>query len=159
MPVLYPTFTTLAAELGDTVLRTLQKILQCVQKTTTIGTALTSNARTVTTTSATIDANGARGIIAYINVTAASGTGGLVLRVGAVDPVTLATNPIASLNVTLLTTGLRAFSIYPGNGGSSVAAWLFAGTAGVPLPSKFNLSVTHADASSYTYSVTYELIP
>lgn len=122
------------------------------------GTALASAARTASTLSANISTRGARGIIVYLNVTAASGTGGLTPRLFGVDPLSsnVATSATASSAVT--TVGLRVYHFGPGCGGANAgtAAW---GSVGVMLGALAAVQVLHGDASSYTYSLSYELIP
>lgn len=121
------------------------------------GTALASAARSATTLSSNIDARGARAIIVYLNITAASGTGGLTLRLFGVDPVSSTVATSASVSTAATTSGTRIYHFGPGVGAASGAtlAW---GGAGVMLGSLFAVQVLHGDASSYTYSVTYELI-
>jgi len=90
MPVTFPTFNFVDAELGDSIGRTLQKILTRLGslKAPVSGTALASAARTVSTLSSDIATNGCKGIIVYLNVTAAAGVGGLRLNLLLKDPVT-----------------------------------------------------------------------
>lgn len=160
MPVLFPTFTTLAAELGDGFPRTLQKILETLRvvRVPVSGTALASAARTATTITGNITCAGYKGIIVYLNVTAASGTGGLTPRLFGVEPTTGAVATSASASTAATSVGTRIFHFGPGvgtvNGGT--VAW---GAAAVCLGSQFQIQVLHGDATSYTYSVTYELIP
>lgn len=160
MPVLFPTFSTLAAELGDSVGRTLQKILGTLRevRVPVSGTALASAARTTTTITTDIVCSGYRGIIVYLDVTAASGTGGLTLRLFGVNPITSTVATSASVTTAATTTGMRIYHFGPGvaavNGAS--VAW---GAAGVQLGAEFQIQVLHGDASSYTYAVHYELIP
>lgn len=158
MPVLYPNFTTLAAELGDTIGRTLQKILQSVQKVSVPGTALASAARTVSTISSDIDSAGARGLIVYLNVTAASGTGGLTPRLVAKDPVSGVTSVSAAVSSAATATGLRVYHFAPGVG-TLAGMGIGWGAASVQISKTFQLQVLHGDASSYTYSLSYELLP
>lgn len=154
---LYPTFTTLAAELGDSIDRTLQKILGVLLKAPVSGTALTSAARSATTISANIPSDGCKGVVAYLNVTAASGTGGLTLRLISIDPLSGAVAISAAVSAAVTTTGLRVVHFGPGVGASS-GAFLAGGGAGVMLGTQFALQVSHGDASSYTYSLAYEKI-
>jgi hypothetical protein len=151
-------FTSFLPETTDSERLLLAKLL-ALGITRKTGTALASATRTVTTQSATIESRGARGIIAWINVSSASGTGGLNLALRGVDPVIGGNSLLMQQSASMTTTGLRAFSVHPGNGAAVGTSWANMSVAGAPLPSKFVLSVTHADASNYTYSVTYELIP
>ena len=127
------------------------------------GTLLASQARTATTSTNAIDGTGFRGIMVFLNVTTASGTGGLTLFFEHQDPVSglWAVTAVQSA-AAITTTGLRPYLAGQGIGlGSNL------GAAGAPvfadrghiLTSAFRLRVTHGDASSYTYSIGYELIP
>ena len=160
MPVLFPSFSSLAAELGDTMGRTLQKILETLRapKLRVSGTALASAARTVSTITTDISSGEYRGLILYLNVTAASGTGGLTPRLIAKDPLSGVTSVSAAASTAATTTGLRVYHFGPGVGALAGAGvgW---GAAGVMLSANFQLQVLHGDASSYTYSLSYELLP
>lgn len=155
MPVLFPTFNFLAAELGDGVLRTLQKILTTLQKAPTSGTALASAARTVSTLSSDLDSDGCSGLVVYLNVTVASGTGGLTTRLIAKDPISGATSVSAAVSAAATTTGLRVYHFAPGVG-TLAGMGIGWGAASVQVSKTFQLQVLHGDASSYTYSLTFE---
>lgn len=116
------------------------------------GTALVSALRTITTTSANITNYNARGIIIFLSVTAASGTGGLVTTIRGVDPISGGGSALHANPAAVITTGLFMYVLYPGvNTGGSGG---FQGT----LPRTFNIRVTPGDATNYTYSVGYSLI-
>lgn len=120
---------------------------------------LASAARTTAVTSAsqTVRRNYAsRGVLVTLDVTAASGTGGLTLSVNFVDPVTAKTVAIATASAAVTATGTKTYIVYPGavvSGGSVTQA------VQLPLPSHWNVSVAVGDASSYTYSVSACLLP
>ena len=126
------------------------------------GTLLVSAARTTTTSTNAIDGWGWRGIIAFLNVTAASGTGGLVLYIEHQDPVSglWAVTAVQSA-AAIQTTGLRPYLM-----GQGISLGSNFGAAGAPvfsdrghiLSSSFRFRVVHSDASSYTYSLGYELL-
>lgn len=122
------------------------------------GTALASAARTASTLSSNFSTRGARGIIVYLNITAASGTGGLTPRLFGVDPLTSAVATSAAASTPVTTVGLRVYHFGPGCGGANAgtAAW---GSVGVLLGALSAIQILHGDASSYTYSVSFELIP
>lgn len=122
------------------------------------GTALASAARTASTLSSNFSTRGARGIIVYLNITAASGTGGLMPRLFGVDPLTSAVATSGSVNTPVTTVGLRVYHFGPGCGAANqgTAAW---GSVGVQLGALSAIQIFHNDASSYTYSVSYELVP
>lgn len=95
-----------------------------------------------------------RGVLLYLDVTAASGTGGLTVQVQGKDPSsgkykTLNANPTA---VTAI--GTTAYMLYPG---ASTTGQVQQATSQV-LPRTWRVNVSHGDASSYTYSVGYSLI-
>lgn len=116
------------------------------------GTLLASAARTATTRSATQTNHNARGAFVFLNVTAASGTGGLQLRWLVADPVS-GTLPYMNAAPTAITTVTTAvYIVYPGGAGVGAQA------VNMPLPRSWAIEVQHADASSYTYSVGYALI-
>jgi len=117
-------------------------------------TLLASAARTATTNSAPQTNQNARGVLVYLNVTAASGTGGLRLAVQAQDPVSGNYININLLPTAVTATGLTAYLIYPG---SSQAGNLTQATAAL-LPRSWRVQVTANDSSSYTYSVGASLI-
>ena len=117
------------------------------------GTLLASATRTATATSPTQTNVGARGVVLYLNVTATSGTGGLKVRVGAVDPVSGAVRLLTQDTVFRTTTGLFVGVVYPG-GANSFVEW----AQSSPLPRVWYADVVHNDASSYTYSLGYALV-
>lgn len=116
------------------------------------GTALTSAARIATTNSADIVNYNHRGIILFLNVTVASGTGGLQVQIQTKDPVSgnyVSTNTAPTA---ITATGFTAYFVFPGiNAGGSQASSGFIGRT-------IRVRVTHGDASSYTYSVGYVLV-
>lgn len=120
---------------------------------TQISTVFPSATRTATTISSVFENRNARGIALYLNVTAASGTGGLKAGILSYDPVSgnKGTMFIASTLVT--TTGTFVYVLYPGIG---VSYGTFSAN-GVLLP-EFVVEVTHADGTNYTYSLAMELI-
>lgn len=118
------------------------------------GTALASAARTATANSADISNVNARGVMVFLNVTAASGTGGLVVRVQAKDPVSGQYMNINAAPTAITANGSTLYIVYPGSSGTGAAAL----STAMVIPRTFRISVTHNDASSYTYSVGYSLI-
>lgn len=120
---------------------------------------LSSAARTAAVTSAsqTVRRNTRqRGVLVLLDVTAASGTGGLTLSVNYVDPVSGKTVAIATASAAVTATGSKTYIVYPGaviTGGSVTQA------IQLPLPSHWNVSVAVGDTSSYTYSVSACLLP
>jgi hypothetical protein len=116
-------------------------------------------ARTATTSGSTISVQSSRGIALFLNITAASGTGGLNIGVSAIFPDG-SSNQTLAFTPTVLTTVERAVLIlYPGAG-------LFIRASGRTSASEYNVRVPgtirpfiqHSDASSYTYSLEYQLL-
>lgn len=125
------------------------------------GVILASAARTSTTTSTPVDWAKARGVLLYINITAASGTGGLSVFPEYQDPVSLAWNRLWNYPATaarLTSNGLYLAVVGDGYGVQSGGV-IQGGFVSAPLGSVMRITVNHGDASSYTYSVGYELIP
>jgi hypothetical protein len=125
------------------------------QRNNTAGTLLPSAARTATTSSTQQTNYNARGVIVTLNVTAASGTGGLTLRIQGVEPVTGNVYSINNAPTAVTTPGLSAYVVYPGATASGSVAQV---TGGVPLPRTWQVTVYVGDSSSYTYSVGYSLV-
>lgn len=125
----------------------------------TTGVALESAARTATITTPVIQNKGARGVIIYLSVTAASGTGGLAVQALGVDPV----NPLNVIALNTAPTGVtattsttpKAYMIYPAASLSQTGVTQH--TAGA-LPRHWAIKVTAADSSSYTYTVSYSYL-
>lgn len=148
--------TTLIPQNDDSVAMLLARI----RGTPFRATALASASRTVSTSSSDIETLGFRGIGIWLNCSVASGTGGLTLYVQTQDPVS--GNWTFSYVASVAITTVRITSIFMGPGvssGTNVSLPTGQGDRGVILPSKVRFYVAHGDASSYTYSVGYELIP
>lgn len=93
------------------------------------------------------------GVIIYLNVTAASGTGGLTVQLRGFNNEGAAVVFFAATAVT--STGNRTYVCSPWN--LSAAANGITAIAGVPLPMRFDVNVAHGDGSSYTYSLIAEV--
>lgn len=123
------------------------------------GTLLASAARTATTLSAVQTNNNARGIILFLNITVASGAGGLRLTIHGRDPIS---NNDVQLNATptaILATGIYTYELYPGATAAAIAG-SFSVNQFTPavLTRSWRAIVNVVDASSYTYSLGYSLI-
>lgn len=127
-----------------------QKINVCI---------LPSAARTTAQTGPTIQMPaGYRGLIAYLNITAASGTGGLTAWLSMQDPVSGQFAGASANNLTpttKATTGLAVGILYPA---ALTIGTGFTETAGI-ISGAFRVNVAVGDASSYTYSLSADLIP
>jgi hypothetical protein len=122
----------------------------------TEGVLLASAARTATTTASGPTNHNARGVVVFLNVTAASGTGGLQVTLRAVDPVSGASFQLNATPAAVVATGQYAYELYPGASGA--AAGSVQQRTAAALPRRFELTVVHGDASSYTYSAGYALV-
>lgn len=117
-------------------------------------TALASASRGLTTTSsADLTSYNATSIIVILNVTAASGTGGLQIRIQAKDSIS---GNYANLNAAptaITTTGTFVYVLGPSPTAQGDVQQATSGR----LSRTFRITVTGGDTSSYTYSVSYEL--
>lgn len=127
------------------------------------GTLLISAARTASTTTQTITPLNCSGVVAYLNCTAASGTGGLVCRLEGFDAVSGNSIGLAQSTQAVVAVGYCAYVFGRGAGSLSQAGYPGIGKGcivGLPgLPAIMRFSIAHLDGSSYTYSLGYELIP
>ena len=120
----------------------------------TQGTLLASAARTATAFSPTMTNVNARGVKVSLQITGASGTGGLLLRIAGKDSNGGQWNEtVAPALVTA--TGVYVYEMYPGAGAAH--ADVIQSTS-APLGRLWYVSVTAGDATSYTYSVQYSYI-
>ena len=116
---------------------------------------LPSAARTAVTSSDTINNDCYRGLVLYLNITVSGGTGGLTPILTATDPVSGVTSNVATIGTAKISDGMYVYTIYP-------AASLNASSGGVlasPLPANFAIKISPGDGSSYTYSLSADLIP
>lgn len=110
---------------------------------------LASAARTVQTDSADQLNSNWLGAYFLLNVTVASGTGGLILRIATTDPASGAVFLLNTAPAAVIAPGLTVYAIYPGiaTGGVTQATSLM-------LPDSYRIRVQVGDATSYTYSVS-----
>ncbi|HEX5417740.1 MAG TPA: hypothetical protein VFZ25_18945 [Chloroflexota bacterium] len=120
------------------------------------GTLLANAARTANTSSPVQTNFNARGVAIWLNVTAASGTGGVSLSPEVIDPVSGTVKGLLPSQSPQTTTGCSWVIVYPGllnqYGGLTCNVYSLA------LPRDWQLTVSHGDATSYTYSVGYSYI-
>jgi hypothetical protein len=121
----------------------------------TQGTLLASQARTGTTSTPIQTNYNARGVIVTLNITVASGTGGLQVGVQGIDPASNALYAMHSLYTAKTSTGMNQYIIYP-----AVPASVGNFTQAIPaaLPRAWQVTVYAGDATTYTYSLGYALI-
>ena len=129
------------------------------QRGNTQATLLASATRTATATTATTKNYNARGIMLMLDVTAASGTGGLSVHLNASFP---GAGVVAGINVappSIVAVGKYAYEIYPGSTAPGVAGSYNVNqrTSAILTPNWY-VDVVHGDASSYTYALYYALI-
>jgi len=111
---------------------------------------------TFTTTQQTPDQDNPywRGFILYLNITAASGTGGLTPHLLMKDPASGNYDDAATLGSAKTAVGIYAYLIYPANGLISDNG---AGVTAI-LPRTFAIKIVVGDSSSYTYSVSLSMV-
>jgi hypothetical protein len=116
---------------------------------------LESAARTATTACAQQTDKTHRSVRVYLNVTAASGAGGLKVIIRGYDKVSGNPAAITGGGLTAITAaGIYVYELMP-YAGESVGA--VQETQGRLLPVGWDAEVTHADASSYTYSLSADV--
>lgn len=123
-------------------------------------TALASAARTGSVnTSAITNYNGV-GIILHLNVTAASGTGGLQVIVKNYDSISTNTMQINVTPSAIISSGIFGYEIYPGANTAVPGATTgnVVQRTAAALSRNFIITVIHGDATSYTYSLGYSVI-
>lgn len=129
------------------------------QLNNTQGILLASAARTASTGSANQTNYNARGVHVCLDITAASGTGGLMVRVQGID---LISGNFYSLNGSptgIIATGTYDYEFYPGSTQGSVAGSNNVnGRYQTALPRIWKAQINVGDSSSYTYSLSYALI-
>jgi hypothetical protein len=118
---------------------------------------LQSAARTVTTASVQQHDAVQQAVRVYLSITAASGTGGLKVFIRGYDKVS--GNPCV-LNgggaAAIVAIGTYCYELMPM---ASTAVGGVLETVGRLLPSVWDIQTTVGDASSYTYSVSCEVLP
>lgn len=118
--------------------------------------ALPLAARTVFTSTATLSADGFKGLHWWLDVTVASGTGGVKVQIATVDPVFGNVIGGYQFGAFQTTVGLTTGFIYPG--AESAQGNLFVASLGLVVPPRFRLSINVGDATSYTYRLSYAFI-
>ena len=116
---------------------------------------LQSDARTTAYQSDILEADVEAGVMVFLNVTSASGSGGLTVRVNAHDQVSGAAVALNTAPTAVTATGTYSYALYPfgaisGNVTQATSAY---------LPRLFSVSVAVGNSSSYTYSLGYCLLP
>lgn len=96
-----------------------------------------------------------RGILIFLNVTVASGTGGLQIRIQGKDPVSGVYQSLHTIPTAIIATGMTTYQLGSVNLGTSAN---MGQSATVILPRTWRLLMVVGDASSYTYSVGASLV-
>lgn len=119
------------------------------------GNLLASATRTASTNSANQTNYNARGVVLYLNITAASGTGGLQVFITGLDSTSGNNISMNSAPATFTTTGIKLIMLYPGLATVNNNAQYIINAI---LPRVWYARVYHGDSSNYTYSLGYSLI-
>ena len=122
------------------------------------GTALASAARTATATSSNVVADQYKGVHIILNITAASGTGGLIVRAQGLDPISGNFYSLNGAPPAIVATGIYAYEFYPGITSSVSGPNNVNQRTSTSLPRTWRVQVQVGDATSYTYSVGYCMI-
>ena len=119
-------------------------------------TLLTSAARTTAYDSGALVNDGFKGITVVLDVTAASGTGGLTLSVNMIDPASGNAVALLTASAAVTATGTKAYSVYPSGG--TTGAGITQLSNFTALSPYFSVKVAVGDSSSYTYTIGYCLL-
>jgi hypothetical protein len=118
-------------------------------------TLLASAARTADPTVTAETDNQHPGVLLILDVSAASGTGGLTVSVRGYDPISDNTFDLLVDQNAILATGTYAFLLALGaaRGANGLRV-----SEGFVLPRKWDVTVVHGDGSSYTYSLSATML-
>lgn len=120
-------------------------------------TILASAARTTAQTGADLAVPfGTQGLIVILNVTAASGTGGLQVEIQGKDPLSAAYFRLLNLPAAVIATGTTAYELgrgLAGNAGGGVIQ-----SNGGLIPDTIRVNVAVGDATSNTYSLSLQFV-
>ena len=116
-------------------------------------TAIASGTFTTAQDSAVFTDDLNRGVYIFLNVTAASGTGGLTVILQAKDPISGLYANVYQAAAAVTATGLKLYLVYPGASSAGTE------TKGGALPRTWKIHINVGDASSYTYSVGVCTLP
>ena len=118
----------------------------------TQGILLASASRTANVISPTITNFNDKGITVMVNVTAASGTGGLTVNIFGTDPTSNNGYQLLVASAAITADGEYAYTVYPGASGTSPGVKQ---TSSMPVPREWYVVMVTGDSSSYTYSLGY----
>ena len=128
------------------------------ERNNTAITALTSAARTATTSSGTLVNYNAPGAMIFLNITAnPGGAETLTLSVEVLGPISAGWTPITAFSAEAAATNDEfLYTIYPGASETTAVALHY--VQALALPRSFRVTVTHSAAGSWTYSVAVSFI-
>ena len=92
----------------------------------------------------------------YLNVTAASGTGGLQPQIRGYDKISGSAVAITTGGAAIQATGLYVYELVSS---ANAAAGAVKESLARFLPVQWDVNVVHGDGSSYTYSLSCEVAP
>lgn len=122
-----------------------------------IETLLASTARTATTASAAQSNHGWTCAIIILDVTSGAAAETLTPQVEAYIPTSATWEPITAFSATdAAFTGEKAYILGPGVVESTAIS--DQEVAGIPIPAKWRVNVTHSSTGSWTYSLVAHLI-
>lgn len=137
--------------LGESIRSLLSRIALAISPSIRI--VLANAARTATTSTTVLVSGGHRGMLLTLDVSAASGTGGLQVQL--MSTVTgVVAQAVNTAPTAVTATGKFTYMIYPG-----AAAGGYTQVTNAAVPGNYIVRVTHGDASSYTYEVAVQGIP
>lgn len=116
---------------------------------------LASAARTVATACPVQNDSGARALRLYLNITVASGTGGLQPIIRGYDKISGATVNLTTGGAAIVATGCYCYELALSVG---AAAGNVKECVSKAAPVQWDVSVAVGDASSYTYSLSAEVL-
>jgi hypothetical protein len=112
---------------------------------------------TATQTSSKFGNPGCQGIMLFLNVFTASGTGGLIPQLRRYDPIDPTQSKIIwGIPLPVKTTGTFDYIHRPGSSEAQASVYF---VVMLPLPEQWAITMTHEDASIYEYAMTGSLVP
>lgn len=124
----------------------------------TEGTLLASAVRAASVASADQTLyDGAAVLLLHLNISAASGTGGLSVRIQTKDPITGTYAQLNASEAPLIAVAFRTYVVCTGPA-ATIQGDVKQVTPGVMVGRTWRVQVIHTDASNYTYSVGYQIV-
>jgi len=117
---------------------------------------LASATKTATNATAKLRNRHVRGVLLLLNVSAASGTGGLTVRIRAYETISGNTINLLADTAAITATGTYGFLLHPNAGAAADGIRV---SRAFLLSQDWDVQISHGDASNYTYSLSAELLP